>query len=42
MGYNPLCVLVGGGTASASLAEHNVQFDSRHDNLNDLWCLSCR
>lgn len=40
----PTCVYVcvGGGSASVSLSEHNVQFDSRHNNLNDLWRLSCR
>lgn len=36
MVYNP-CVWGGvGGSASALLAEHNVQFDSHHHNLNDL------
>ena len=34
-----VCVCV---TASVSLAEHNVQFDSRHDDLNDLCRLYCR
>lgn len=36
---NHLCVCVCGGTASVSLTEHNVQFDSHHDDLNDLWRL---
>lgn len=35
-------VCVGDGSVSVSLSEHSVQFDSCHDNLNDLWCLSCR
>lgn len=32
-----MCVC--GDTALVSLAEHNVQFDSQQDNLNDLWRL---
>lgn len=43
MVYNSsVCVRSVSGTASVSPAEHNIQFDSCHHNLNDLWRLSCR
>lgn len=34
-----VCVCARGDTAPVSLTEHNVQFDSQQDNLNDLWRL---
>lgn len=30
----------GDAAALVSLTEHNVQFDSQQDNLNDLWRLA--